>query len=305
MARGKSKESDGGWKKFIWNSEKKEFLGRTGSSWFKIFLFYLIFYGCLAGIFIGTIKVLLLTLKDYEPTYQDRVAPPGLSHAPRAVKTEISFDVNNADSYKDYANSLHRFLKFYDEESQPLGMDLEDCKEIPGEYIERGPPDASQGRKRSCRFLRSWLGNCSGIHDSNFGYAEGKPCIVAKLNRIIGYKPVPPDNETVSDDVALKNQPFLIPIYCAAKKDEDVGKIGKVEYIGLGGYAGFPLQYYPYYGKLLQPNYRQPLVAIQFLNLTRNEELRIECKVYGKNIDYSDKDRFQGRFDVKILIKSS
>uniref|UniRef100_A0A8C0HC39 Sodium/potassium-transporting ATPase subunit beta n=1 Tax=Chelonoidis abingdonii TaxID=106734 RepID=A0A8C0HC39_CHEAB len=273
MARGKAKEGDGNWKKFIWNSEKKEFLGRTGGSWFKILLFYLIFYGCLAGIFIGTIQVMLLTISEYEPKYQDRVAPPGnLNNRPMPdlLKTEVSFSISDPKTYEEYVEGLNRFLKNYDNSQQTDEMIFDDCpgKQTPG-Y-----------EKKVCRFRREWLENCSGILDSSYGYKDGKPCVVVKLNRILGFKP-------------------------KASKEEDVDKIGTVEYYGLGGYAGFPLQYYPYYGKLLQPKYLQPLMAVQFTNLTYDTEVRVECKVYGENIHYSDKDRFQGRFEVKFDIKSS
>uniref|UniRef100_A0A8C7YVV4 Sodium/potassium-transporting ATPase subunit beta n=1 Tax=Oryzias sinensis TaxID=183150 RepID=A0A8C7YVV4_9TELE len=298
-----NKESDGGWRKFMWNSEKGEFLGRTGCSWFKIFMFYLIFYGCLAGIFIGTIQALLLTLSNYKPTYQDRVAPPGLSHTPRSDKSEISFKMSDNSTFKKYVDSMNELLRKYDEDRQTAQGKYESCGENPDTYKEQGGLEEGSGQRTSCRFLRKWLGECSGLTDNTYGFKEGKPCLIVKLNRIVFFRPKgPSDNSTLPEALQGKSYNNLIPVYCKNKRPEDASKIGEIKYFGFGG--GFPLQYYPYYGKQLHPNYLQPLVAIQFTNLTIGEDLRIDCRVFGDNIAYSEKDRYMGRFDVKITVNS-
>uniref|UniRef100_A0A4W5PY02 Sodium/potassium-transporting ATPase subunit beta n=1 Tax=Hucho hucho TaxID=62062 RepID=A0A4W5PY02_9TELE len=234
----------------------------------KILLFYLIFYGCLAGIFIGTIQALLLTLSNYKPTYQDRVAPPETFWFPfpdLCLDTILSLSSTTIPSisWLGFCSDMHCQLCL----SVPV--------ELPESYRDRGQLESDVGVRKACRFKRTWLGPCAGLdgHDESFGFKDGKPCLIAKLNRIVH---LTWDWETYHEHIdSIPNG------------------------------MGFPLQYYPYYGKLLHPQYLQPLVAIQFTNLTFNEELRLECKVYGANIDYSEKDRYQGRFDVKFTIASS
>uniref|UniRef100_A0A674EQN5 Sodium/potassium-transporting ATPase subunit beta n=1 Tax=Salmo trutta TaxID=8032 RepID=A0A674EQN5_SALTR len=267
----------------------------------KILGFYLIFYAFLAGVFIGTIQALLLTLSNYKPTWQDRVAPPGLSHTPRSDKSEIAFNLNDVETYLSYTKAMREFLVMYDDDKQRDQMKYEDCGEQPEDYKNRGDLESDVGIRKACRFQRSWLGPCSGMEDRDFGFKEGKPCLIVKLNRIVNFRPRPPSsNESIPEGAQTKVQPNVMPIFCTNKREEDAGKIGEVKYYGIGD--GFPLQYYPYYGKLLHPQYLQPLVALQFINLTMNTELRIECRAYGENIGYSEKDKFQGKFDVKFTV---
>lgn len=38
--------------------------------------------------------------------------------------------------------------------------------------------------KRSCQFNRSMLEECSGFPDRSYGYSQGQPCVLIKLNRV-------------------------------------------------------------------------------------------------------------------------
>ncbi|XP_027864404.1 sodium/potassium-transporting ATPase subunit beta-1-like [Xiphophorus couchianus] len=297
MSGGKS----GGWRETFWDPEKREFLGRTGDSWLKISVFYVIFYAFLCGIFVATILVLLMTLNMYKPRYQDRIVPSGLSFSPYAHNLEIIYKTDDPSSYEVYVKSLKEFIEQYNDEKQTDNMKYEDCGTTPKLYTERGELESNTGQRKSCRFSRRELQGCSGENDTTFGFKEGKPCLIVKLNRIINFRPKPPSSsDLLPDDLQGKSFYNFLPVHCTNRWAEDDGLIGEIKYFGFAGNAGFPLQYFPYYGKMLHPNYLQPLVGIKFTNLTKNRELRIKCKVYGEGYTAEGID---GLFYVRVTVK--
>ena len=109
--------------KFIWNSEKREFLGRDGASWGKITLFYAIFYTCLGSFFVGLLAVFIRFMPTDRPTYigeqstmSTRGLNPGLGFRPQVDVEDhlISFNptvaVNPNSGYKKYVDNLKNFL---------------------------------------------------------------------------------------------------------------------------------------------------------------------------------------------------
>jgi len=61
--------------------------------------------------------------------------------------------------------------------------------DVPSDYKHRGDLESEVGVRKACRFSRSLLGECSGLEDPDFGFKEGKPCIIVKLNRIVNFRP--------------------------------------------------------------------------------------------------------------------
>uniref|UniRef100_A0A8C5MSS9 Sodium/potassium-transporting ATPase subunit beta n=1 Tax=Leptobrachium leishanense TaxID=445787 RepID=A0A8C5MSS9_9ANUR len=268
-----------------------------------ILLFYLVFYGFLAGLFTLTMWVMLQTLDDSVPKYRDRVSSPDFQSAfrnpvfkqtwlslatfshprsqqahclmisPKSAGLEIPFKQSDARTYDLYVKALHTFLVPYNDSKQ---LKNEAC--APGLYFMQDQPV----EKKSCRFNRTSLGPCSGIEDPMFGYSTGSPCVIIKMNRIIGLLPQgnPKINCTSKrDDVALQYYP----------------ENGKLD-----------LMYYPYYGKKTHVNYVQPLVAVKITpsNTNSTEPIVLECKIHGSpNLRNEDeRDKFLGRVTFRVQI---
>lgn len=59
----------------------------------------------------------------------------------------------------------------------------------PAEYKNRGDLESEIGVRKACKFSRALLGPCSGLEDREFGFKEGKPCLIVKLNKIVNFRP--------------------------------------------------------------------------------------------------------------------
>nr|XP_057924095.1 sodium/potassium-transporting ATPase subunit beta-2a isoform X1 [Doryrhamphus excisus] len=280
------------WREFFWNPRTHEVLGRTASSWGLILLFYLVFYLFLAGMFALTMYIMLLTLDDFKPTWQDRLATPGMMIRPKGDQLELTFSMSDEQSWRGFVQNLDGFLSPYNDTQQVQMND--DCP--PNQYfIQEDSGEVRNNPKRSCQFNRTMLKECSGDSDRFYGYSQGQPCVLIKLNRVIGMLPGK-DGQS----------PFVT---CGAKlykvgKDElreDSDKMGPLAYFPPNG--TFNLMYYPYYGKKAQVNYTQPLVAVKFLNATLNTDIDIECKINSNTLATgSERDKFAGRVSFKLRI---
>uniref|UniRef100_A0A667ZPK7 Sodium/potassium-transporting ATPase subunit beta n=1 Tax=Myripristis murdjan TaxID=586833 RepID=A0A667ZPK7_9TELE len=259
------KENVSNWKDSIYNPRTGELLGRTASSWGLILLFYLIFYCFLAGMFALTMWVMLLTLDEYTPKYRDRVPHPGLVIRPNSV--DIWVNISDPEKYKTaYVKPLESFLESYNDTEQEKNKLC-----FSGEYFEQ---EDNKMEKEACQFKRSLLSSCSGLSDTTFGYGEGQPCVLLKMNRI-----------------------------CIRLFSKVCRNVVQMSYFPTEG--RFDKMYFPYYGKKAHGNYVQPLVAVKLLVSPEDygTEMTIECRVDGSDIrNNDDRDKFLGRVTFRVKV---
>lgn len=117
--------------------------------------------------------------------------------------------------------------------------------------------------------------------ENNFGFSEGKPCIFLKLNKIFNWEP---QYYTYNNMTNWNKDNFNMPesliqhikevkdtkgkfvwVSCEGEYPADTENIGKIEFYSMSGVQGFSGHYFPFSN---QEGYKQPLVAVKFMNPT-------------------------------------
>ncbi|OWK61047.1 Potassium-transporting ATPase subunit beta [Lonchura striata] len=303
-------------RRFVWNPETKLFMGRSLINWVWIILYYLAFYVVMSGLFALSIYSLMRTINPYEPDYQDQLKSPGVTLRPDVYGDrglQIYYNVSDNKTWEGLVTTLHTFLTDFKWKMHLLkGMSKSPHESINqtenfflssfihlaytpaaqhlninctnNTYFIQDTFDGPNKTKLSCKFTTDMLQNCSGITDPTFGFPEGKPCFIIKMNRIIKFYP---GNGTAPR------------VNCTYVGEESLPL--EADYYPVNG--TFSLHYFPYYGKKAQPSYSNPLVAVKFLNITRNVEVKIVCKVIGAGITYNVHDPYEGKVEFKLKIE--
>jgi len=304
-------EEKTGWEgfcQFLWNSETSEFLGRTGMSWLKIAVFYIIYYTLLAGFFMGMLLIFYQTLNDKSPTWKNTNGiiggNPGVGFRPMPHLDDIESTLvwfrhgDDNGSWEPWVKRLEEFLKPYKNDTiRDKGME---CGRLASEV--------KPGEDQFCRINREELFQGDCIPEKNYGYRDGAPCILIKLNRIYGWKPElyeysedlkVPDTikakmkENLDNDQAAMNE--RVWLECEGENPADRENAGELLYYPE---QGFPSNYFPYEN---QDGYVSPGVFLQLKNPKQGVMIAIQCKAWAKNIKHDTMER-RGLAHFEVMI---
>ncbi|KAK8723332.1 hypothetical protein OTU49_011661 [Cherax quadricarinatus] len=253
-------ERDRGFKTFVWNPKKKAFFGRTGASWFKILLFYVIFYLCLTAFFALNFSAFYQTLD--------------IHHLPRYTPGD--------------GGSILQKVAYEGKAKATSGQHITDCSD-----------DHNPKEGEVCSFKDTWLtGNCQKAE--KWGFNRQSPCILLKLNRMIRWEPEVYETleelpekmpQSLKDHIkkSMKENegkiPRMIWVSCEGEEPADQEYIGPLRY---SPWQGFPAYYFPY---MNTPGYLPPVVAVQFLSPASHVLISIKCRAWAKNIEHDDMER--------------
>jgi len=235
--------------KFLFNRETGQVMGRSGESWLKIGVFYLIFYGFLAAFFSAMLTVFLKTIND--PADGGPKLTQFIENKPGLTYTKLGRTLADIKTMKDAANQTALIDSYNNTVTSMLskfsGKDV--CVDS----------DTGMPADKDCSFNTTMLGDCGLKAQPKYGIDTKKPCVYVKINKVYNWVPEP-----------TKGIGNFLKLNCGDGKGIKVMP------------AGFHIGSFPYRG---QKDFQLPVVAVQIdLALVEGQ---IICYLEGPNIEVS------------------
>jgi len=308
-----------GFSQFVWNSETGEFLGRTGMSWLKIGVFYIIYYAFLAGFFMGMLLIFYQTLDDKKPRWLNSNGiiggNPGVGFRPMPnASTDIQSTLiwfrhgNDNGNWKGWKGRLNDYLEPYHNKTFTEAQGKIDC-----------PGSTHPGVNQMCKIDMAQLYQGTCTNKTHYGYETGSPCILLKLNKIYGWVPKPYDKKTLNptkdeEKEQIKEMPKHIRdkiveniennkteenrkvwIDCQGENPADIENAGTIKYYPENAISH---KYFPYEN---QDGYLSPVLFVQLHEPKQGVMISIECKAWAANIVHDRMER-RGLAHFEVMI---
>ncbi|ESO08497.1 hypothetical protein HELRODRAFT_190751 [Helobdella robusta] len=279
-------------KKIIWNSEKKEFFGRGGRSWARIVVYNSFYYLGVAGYFALCFAIFSTSINKDIPTLRNYISAlkysPALNFYPRPTSdsTLLRMKMNDTNSYNTYVQMISSQIQAYSNMSESNAINNRNnvtlncvdgvvatygqaCSFDLPSYLDTTPANILVPSNNS--------NNCWQDGDiSSFGYSEGSPCVMLRINRIFDWDPKPLtfdktnygcdgskdtskacEFEKVSSYLKSGVAEGYIPVSCEGESDQDADYLLNATF---NPPYGFPVSFFPYFK---QPSYTSPPVMAQ------------------------------------------
>jgi len=321
-----------GFGSFIYDSEEGTCFGRTATSWLKITVFYIIFYAFLSGFFVLNYWIFSHTLNDHSPRWQLEGSiigtNPGIGYRPMPDQDANAESALIWYKHKDEKDAYFWYNQLKDTvdktRAQP-DIGTKNCTYENGEIADED---------LACNLKVDLAGLDRCDISSKFGYPEGKPCILIKLNKIFGWRPEPFGmvdgrynadqlKDELEDRVANEEMPDHLRRHILDRVRASNGKevnvlntvwlscsgenVGDKENLPDGhmsfypnGLRGIPGYYFPYYN---QAAYISPFVMVHLdiPDTSRHVLINIECRAWAKNTKY-DRQFRAGSVHFEIMV---
>lgn len=297
---GKDNGEGGGALRFLYNPDTGEVFGRTGSSWFKITVFYIIFFACLAAFWTIMLVIFYQTLDAFQPKWRLDASligsVPGLGFRPRPPMSNIDSTLiyfkaggSDSNSYKVWVDDLNNFLDKY-RDTGNTGENLVQCTQG-----NRAP----EGKACIYRVDDVYRGSSNCSKNEDFGFKYGSPCVALKINKIYGWTPIPYENNKFPQNFPeyLKNSYVGNRVYisCEGENAADQENMGPIHFHPQPYVDDF---FFPF---MNVPGYMPPFVFAQFLKPERGVLINVECKAWAANIIHDRQERI-GSVHFELMI---